>query len=141
MERARRPARPKKRPVQYRHELKYYINRGDYEILSRRLRSCMQQDENAIKNGGEYFIRSLYFDSPFDDALWEKLSGTDERDKFRIRIYNGQDDVIKLECKHKGRVRQPYRRGLRLSHLPPRALRPAHVCGVCHQGPAPLRNS
>ena len=100
MEKARRPARPKKRPVQYRHELKYYINRGDYEILSRRLRSCIQQDENAQKNGGEYFIRSLYFDSPFDDALWEKLSGTDERDKFRIRIYNGQDDVIKLECKH-----------------------------------------
>jgi len=101
MEKARRPARPKKRPVQYRHELKYYINRGDYEILSRRLRSCIQQDENAQKNGGEYFIRSLYFDSPFDDALWEKLSGVDERDKFRIRIYNGQDDVIKLECKHK----------------------------------------
>lgn len=49
MEKARRPARPKKRPVQYRHELKYYINRGDYEILSRRLRSCIQQDENAQK--------------------------------------------------------------------------------------------
>ena len=101
MEKARRPARPKKRPGQYRHELKYYINRGDYEILSRRLRSCIQQDENAQKNGGEYFIRSLYFDSPFDDALWEKLSGVDERDKFRIRAYNGCDDVIKLECKHK----------------------------------------
>ena len=54
MEKARRPARPKKRPVQYRHELKYYINRGDYEILSKRLRSCIQQDENAQKNGGEY---------------------------------------------------------------------------------------
>ena len=95
MEKARRPARTKKRPVQYRHELKYYINRGDYEILSRRLRSCMQQDENAQKNGGEYFIRSLYFDSPADDALWEKLSGVDERDKFRIRAYNGCDDVTK----------------------------------------------
>ena len=101
MEKARRPARPKKRPVQYRHELKYYINRGDYEILSRRLRSCIQQDENAQRNGGEYFIRSLYFDSPFDDALWEKLAGVNDRDKFRIRAYNGCDDVIKLECKHK----------------------------------------
>ena len=93
MEKARRPARPKKRPVQYRHELKYYINRGDYEILSRRLRSCIQQDENAQRNGGEYFIRSLYFDSPFDDALWEKLSGVDERDKFRIRAYNGSSNA------------------------------------------------
>ena len=95
MEKARRPARPKKRPVQYRHELKYYINRGDYEILSRRLRSCIQQDENAQRNGGEYFIRSLYFDSPFDDALWEKLAGVNDRDKFRIRAYNGSDDVIR----------------------------------------------
>ena len=25
----------------------------------------------------------------------------DDRDKFRIRAYNGSDDVIKLECKHK----------------------------------------
>ena len=30
-----------------------------------------------------------------------KLDGIDERDKFRIRIYNMRDDVIKLECKHK----------------------------------------
>lgn len=92
--------RPKRRPVQYRHELKYYINRGEYEILSRRLRACLLPDENAGEDGG-YFIRSLYFDSPFEDALWDKLSGVDDRDKFRVRIYNGSDDVIKLECKHK----------------------------------------
>ena len=155
MEKARRPARPKKRPVQYRHELKYYINRGDYEILSRRLRSCIQQDENAIKSGGEYFIRSLYFDSPFDDALWEKLSGVDERDKFRIRIYNGQDDVIKLECKHKegsyiakqsirlsrAECEKPHKGRIRLSPLPQGALRPADVRGVRHKMPPPLRNS
>lgn len=53
------------------------------------------------KNGGEYFIRSLYFDDRDDSAFREKLSGIDERDKFRIRIYDMRDDVIKLECKHK----------------------------------------
>ena len=61
----------------------------------------MERDAFAKKNGGEYFIRSLYFDDRDDSAFREKLSGIDERDKFRIRIYDMRDDVIKLECKHK----------------------------------------
>lgn len=85
----------------YRHELKYYINNGDYELLRRKLAFTMEQDRFAKANGGEYFIRSLYFDDLDDSAFREKLSGTDDRDKFRIRIYNMRDDVIKLECKHK----------------------------------------
>ncbi len=85
----------------YRHELKYYITDGDYALLSRKLSLTMEQDSNAKKNGGEYFIRSLYFDDRDDSAFREKLDGVDERDKFRVRIYNMRDDVIKLECKHK----------------------------------------
>ena len=85
----------------YRHELKYYITEGDYALLKRKLSLTMEQDAFAKKNGGEYFIRSLYFDDRDDSAFREKLDGTDERDKFRIRIYNMRDDVIKLECKHK----------------------------------------
>lgn len=85
----------------YRHELKYYINQGDYTLLRRKLSLTMEQDRNAAKNGGEYFIRSLYFDDADDSAFREKLDGDDSRDKFRIRIYNMRDDAIKLECKHK----------------------------------------
>ncbi len=85
----------------YRHELKYYINQGDYTLLRRKLSLTMEQDRNAAKNGGEYFIRSLYFDDADDSAFREKLDGDDSRDKFRIRIYNMKDDAIKLECKHK----------------------------------------
>lgn len=99
--RARRAKKPRQRPLSYRHELKYFLNRADYELLSRRLRAAMEQDENARRNGGEYFIRSLYFDTPYDTALQEKLDGINDRDKIRIRIYNGRDDVIKLERKHK----------------------------------------
>lgn len=86
---------------QYRHELKYVITEGEHKLLSTRIKACLKQDYHASKNGGEYFIRSLYFDDPFDTALWEKASGTGSRDKFRIRIYNMQDDAIKLERKHK----------------------------------------
>ena len=85
----------------YRHELKYYITLGEYELLQRKLSLTMERDAFAKKNGGEYFIRSLYFDDRDDSAFREKLDGTDERDKFRIRIYDMRDDVIKLECKHK----------------------------------------
>ena len=85
---------------EYRHELKYYINRGDYVLLSNRLSRCMDRDRFADERG-EYFIRSLYFDDMDDSAFRRKLDGLDERDKYRIRIYNRKDKPIKLERKHK----------------------------------------
>ncbi len=95
MEANRLPGKP------YRHELKYIINEGEYHVLSTRLRHTLTQDKYAAMNGGEYFIRSLYFDDPFDSAIWEKATGIESRDKFRIRIYNLSDAAIKLERKHK----------------------------------------
>ncbi|MDO4493316.1 MAG: polyphosphate polymerase domain-containing protein [Clostridia bacterium] len=85
----------------YRHELKYIISEAEYKILSTRLKNTLKPDAFAAKNGGEYFIRSLYFDDPFDTALEEKFAGVQSRDKFRIRIYDRSDRVIKLERKHK----------------------------------------
>ena len=46
-------------------------------------------------------IRSLYFDTPADKALLEKLNGVSRREKFRIRYYNGDTGVIHLEKKSK----------------------------------------
>lgn len=86
---------------QYRHELKYVISEGEHKLLSMRIKGCLRQDYHASINGGEYMIRSLYFDDPFDTALWEKSNGVGSRDKFRIRIYNLSDSAIKLERKHK----------------------------------------
>jgi hypothetical protein len=85
----------------YRHELKYIITEGEHAVMATRLKLTLKQDYYASLNGGEYFIRSLYFDDPFDSALEEKMSGVDARDKYRIRIYNLSDAVIKLERKHK----------------------------------------
>lgn len=85
----------------FRHELKYIIDEGEHQIMSTRLKACLKQDAHASANGGAYFIRSLYFDDPFDSAVWEKTSGIDARDKYRIRIYNLSDQTIKFERKHK----------------------------------------
>jgi len=85
----------------YRHELKYVVSEGEHKLLSTRLKACLKQDYYASQSGGEYFIRSLYFDDPFDSAIAEKTDGVGSRDKFRIRIYNLSDSAIKLERKHK----------------------------------------
>lgn len=99
MDSRKKPALQGKGPS-YRHELKYIISEGEHAILSRRLQRTMAQDAN-VNAQGEYFIRSLYFDDPYDVALQEKEDGVQVRDKYRIRIYNHSDKTIKLERKHK----------------------------------------
>ncbi len=84
----------------YRHELKYVISDADAELLAIRLNAALGPDPHAAKTGG-YHIRSLYFDDPYDSAVEEKVAGVQYRDKWRIRIYNFSDRVIKLERKHK----------------------------------------
>ncbi len=83
-----------------RHELKYYISRGQYQILARLLRTLLAPDENADENA-EYHIRSLYFDTVFDQALQDKIAGVRDRNKYRIRLYNLSDKFIRMECKTK----------------------------------------
>lgn len=50
---------------------------------------------------GHYQIRSLYFDDWYSSCYYENENGTDPREKFRIRIYNGSSDRIRLELKRK----------------------------------------
>lgn len=87
-------------PPSVRHELKYYITTAQYQVLSRVLRALLDRDKHGDENG-EYHIRSLYFDSIFDSALHEKVAGTQNRNKYRIRIYNCSDSFIRMECKSK----------------------------------------
>jgi len=88
--------------VPLRHELKFFITPGQYQVLSRTLRAVLHPDPNGDENN-RYHIRSLYFDTVNDDALYEKINGTANRSKYRIRIYNFSDSVIRLECKSKYR--------------------------------------
>ena len=83
-----------------RHELKFFINEMQYIVLSGILDQVLQRDPNGDEYN-EYHIRSLYFDTVFDDALHDKLDGVQNRDKYRIRIYNLTDKQIKMECKTK----------------------------------------
>ena len=91
---------PTIRNIPLRHELKYHITPAELTVLRGVLAPVMQLDPNGNENN-EYHIRSLYFDTINDDALDEKIAGVGNRKKYRIRIYNFSDRVIKLECKSK----------------------------------------
>ena len=88
------------RNIPLRHELKFFINEMQYQVLSRQLDRVLWRDPNGDVNN-EYHIRSLYFDTIFNDAYFDKMDGDQNRDKYRIRIYNMRDTNIKLECKTK----------------------------------------
>lgn len=83
----------------FRHELKYLISEGEHQLLKLRLNSLMKLDPHA--SGGGYMIRSLYFDDYWNSAYEEKEMGVLLRKKYRIRIYDCSDSVIKLERKRK----------------------------------------
>lgn len=83
-----------------RHELKYFINPAELEVLRNRLRPVLNMDIHNIK-GRPYLIRSLYFDDVYDTAFVDKQAGVMDRDKYRIRIYNLSDKSIFMERKRK----------------------------------------
>ena len=87
--------------IPLRHELKFYISYTQYLTLRSNLTHLLHQDPNAARNGGEYAIRSLYFDTEFDTAYYDKINGVKDRDKYRMRIYNYSDRDIFMECKTK----------------------------------------
>ncbi|NMD37326.1 MAG: polyphosphate polymerase domain-containing protein [Christensenellaceae bacterium] len=86
--------------IPLRHELKFYINEVQYRVLSTALDYLLYRDPNGDENNN-YAIRSLYFDTIFNDAYFDKINGTKNRDKYRIRIYNYSDKLIRMECKTK----------------------------------------
>ena len=93
---------PEKNKTQYRHELKYQVTDAEIQMLKNRITHLLPLDSHVAKTGS-YVIRSLYFDDYYDRCMKENENGTDPREKFRIRIYNGSAEKISLECKRKER--------------------------------------
>lgn len=85
--------------MDFRREWKHEISPGDLPALRARLRAAMTPDSHG--KGGTYRIRSLYFDTPTDRALREKIDGVNRREKFRLRYYDDDLSLIHLEKKSK----------------------------------------
>ena len=84
-----------------RLEVKYLVDRTRRTALTRDLQLLMRPDPHAGPTGA-YMVRSLYFDTADYMAYHEKLAGTAQRHKLRMRAY-GQDasqaKFVRLEVK------------------------------------------
>jgi len=87
--------------MKFRHEMKYLINNQDHVLIKSRLQQLLSTDVNAANSDGAYHVRSLYFDDYYNNAYNDKFAGVQNRAKYRIRVYNCSDKVIKLEKKIK----------------------------------------
>lgn len=84
----------------YRHEYKYIISKSAAEFLKLRLKCMMARDPHAGETG-QYTIRSLYFDDLRFAAFDEKMAGLRDREKYRLRCYNYDTGLVRLEKKEK----------------------------------------
>lgn len=82
-----------------RVENKYLITAKERYLLQNYFSNVLHQDPHNGIDG--YLVRSLYFDTLFDDDYYEKMDGLEERHKLRLRIYDPDDQKVKLELKQK----------------------------------------
>lgn len=97
----------------YRHELKFLVDERDIALLTSRLKNVLVPDKHNGKKG-YYRIRSIYLDSFSNECVDENESGVSPREKYRIRSYDYNDDLIFLECKIKNHD-MTYKKSCRLS--------------------------
>lgn len=83
---------------EYRHELKFICSEVAMQLIENKVKHICDSDPHAGEDG-KYRIKSLYFDTYDDRCYEENKAGTDNRHKYRIRIYNDDTEVIKLEKK------------------------------------------
>lgn len=88
----------------HRKEMKYVIPPGKALAIKEQLDGLMERDSYCKE--GPYLVRSLYFDSLNNIDFAQKLSGVIDRKKVRLRIYNGDASLCKLEIKQKNDDRQ-----------------------------------
>ena len=82
-----------------RTEKKYSISPCQCSKLLYRLEPIMRLDQHSGLDG--YMVRSLYFDSIYDNDYFDKVSGLEMRKKVRLRIYAPEQQTVKLELKQK----------------------------------------
>ena len=83
----------------YRKEIKYKISLQKALLIEKRLADLLVRD--AYCGDDCYSVQSFYFDSVNNIDFAEKLAGIHDRKKIRIRTYNRDASLCKLEIKEK----------------------------------------
>lgn len=86
--------------ARYRHEYKYILSQAQILMEDAKINTIAELD-SYVGEQGYYNIRSLYFDDYENSCFMANENGIDNREKYRIRIYNGAKECIKLELKQK----------------------------------------
>lgn len=84
----------------YRHEYKYICSAQQLTCIRQRIMPYMKPDSH-VESRNYYTVRSLYFDDYVNSCFYDNLSGVEPREKFRIRLYDGNVSFMKLELKQK----------------------------------------
>lgn len=86
-----------------RFEYKYFVPYGKLAALRAAVLPFVQVDAFAAKCGGQYTVKSIYFDTPGFEHYQTKIDGRANRLKVRLRGYNdgGPDAPVFFEIKRK----------------------------------------
>jgi hypothetical protein len=86
-----------------RYEYKYLVPYEKLKRLRELIGPFMKLDGFAQKNGGEYTVRSIYFDTPDLECYAQTRQGVKRRNKVRLRGYNDGDaqSLVFFEIKKK----------------------------------------
>lgn len=95
-----------------RQEKKYLIGTEEAYKLNHYLSSLLTGDKHNGLSG--YMVRSLYFDTIYDNDFNDKVEGVELRRKIRLRVYNADDEFALLEMKQKEGMNQ-LKRSLRIT--------------------------
>lgn len=87
-----------------RKEIKYVVPFGKALAIRDQLDRLLPRDSHCTD--GPYLVRSLYFDSVNNIDFAQKLAGVMDRKKVRLRTYDGDASLCKLEIKQKTDDRQ-----------------------------------
>ncbi|MFI3212705.1 MAG: polyphosphate polymerase domain-containing protein [Eubacteriales bacterium] len=87
--------------MKFRHEEKFICSAAQMMVLQARLEQVLKLDSHIV--GNSYEIRSIYFDDFKNTYFYENEWGVEPREKYRIRTYQENRDLLKLELKRKVR--------------------------------------
>lgn len=85
--------------MQYRHEYKFLVSSVHLRILAAKIAPFLRLDKNQKRD--YYTVTSVYFDDIDNRLLQENFDGVDNRSKYRMRVYDNDFSLIKLEKKSK----------------------------------------
>lgn len=86
-----------------RYEMKFMLNQAQFDSIIPQLLEYMEPDDHC-KNGKEYSIYTIYYDTQENDLIRHSLSKPYYKEKLRLRSYRVPatlDDEVFLEIKKK----------------------------------------